>query len=311
MKIRAATFAREALFDNVGLKIVSLLCAFGFFVFIRGAERAEMRFDVGVAYTTPVDSANRVLIKEPPAELSVKLVGPRTQLESLPRDLGTIVLDLSSGVGNTIQVDPSMIPNIPPGLQVEEIFPSRIELRWDDVVAKPVPVQVGRTGDPPEDYTVRGSVTTNPETVLAQGPQSIVNLIQVARVQSFDVTGLTEGYHTRKLLLDLPPEGVSFNMGTVEATIEIAREERLSAFKGLRVDVIGAPKATTAPERVTVKVRGAPDVVASLEAEQIAPYVELPPETDLAKKGSVRARVKVDIPNVDAEVEPKEVTVKW
>ncbi len=311
MKSRAANFAREALFENVGLKIVSILCAFGFFLFIRGAERAEMRFDVGVAYTPPADVANRVLVKEPPAEISVKLVGPRTQLESLPRDLGTIVLDLSSGQHDMVQIDPSMIPNVPPGLRVDEVFPSRIELRWDDVVSKPVPVQVGRTGDPPVGYTVRGSVTTNPEAVLASGPKSIVALIQVARAQSFDVTSLTEGYHTRQLLLDLPPEGVAFDVGSIEATIEIAREERLSAFKGLKIDIIGAPKATAAPERVTVKVRGLPDVVASLEADQIAPYVELPPETDLTKPGSVRARVKVDIPNVDAEVEPKEVTVKW
>lgn len=311
MKSRAVTFAREALFENVGLKIVSFLCAFGFFIFMRGAERAEMRFDVGVAYSVPPESANRVLLKEPPAEISVKLTGSRTQLEALPRDLGTMVLDLSTGHGEFVEIDASMIPNIPPGLRVEEIFPRRIEIRWDDVISKPVPVQVGVTGEPPAGYTVRGTTTTNPETVTATGPKSIVNLIQVARAQSFDVTGLTEGYHTRKLMLDLPPEGVELSVGSVEATIDVGREERLSAFKGLKIDVIGAPKATTAPERVTVKVRGAPDVVASLEADQIAPYIELPPEVDLTKSGSLRARVQVNIPNVDTEVEPKEVTVKW
>ncbi len=310
MRSRASAFAREALFENLGLKVLSLLCAFGFFLLIRGAERAEMRFDVGVTYSQPEDDTNRVLLREPPAELSVKLVGPRTQLESLSRDLGTIVIDLSTGHETVVEVDASMIPNVPPGLRVEEIFPGRIEIRWDDVVVKPIPVQVARTGEPPAGFSVRGAITAAPETVTARGPKSIVSLLQVADAQ-LDVTGFGEGFTTRKLMLRLPPQGVQYDVASIEATVEIAREERISAFKGLKVDVVGAPKATTAPERVTIKVRGAPDVVASLDADQIAPYVILQHQLDLKKPGSVRAKVQVDIPNVDAEVEPREVTVKW
>ena len=93
----ARSFLVGALTENLGLKLVSVVCALGFFVFIRGSERAERRFDIGVAQDLPPESAHRTLVKDPPSEISVTLSGPRTQIESLPRDLVTIVLDLTSG----------------------------------------------------------------------------------------------------------------------------------------------------------------------------------------------------------------------
>ncbi|MBK8940297.1 MAG: hypothetical protein IPM79_22450 [Polyangiaceae bacterium] len=108
----------DALVENAGLKLVSLLCALGFFVFIRGAERAEMRFEVGIAHTVPPETAHRILVKEPPTGISVTLRGPRTQLEALPRNLDTITLDLSTGHESVIELTPNMIPNLPRGVEV-------------------------------------------------------------------------------------------------------------------------------------------------------------------------------------------------
>jgi YbbR domain-containing protein len=311
VRSRAAELVRQALFENVSLKVVAFLCALGFFLFLRGAERTEGIFYVAVRYTEVDASANRVLVRDPPTEIGVKLAGPSTQIDALGRNLGTTVVDLSTGHETIIEIEPAMIPNVPPGVEVKDIFPKRIEVRWDDVIEKEVPVQVALAGEPEAGFRVRGGATISPEIVSARGPKSVVNLLQVAKAAPFDVSGLSQdGYHTKTLLLDLPPQGVELGVASVTATVEIIREERLRDFKLLRVDVIGAPKATVA-ERVTVKVRGAPDVVAGLEAEQIAPYVELPPETDVTKPGSVRAKVQVDVPNTNVEVSPREVTVKW
>lgn len=303
--------AFEGLLDNLGLKFVSLLCAIGFFIFIRGSERAELRFDVGVAHSEPAESARRILVKEPPTEVSVTLRGPRAQLESLPRDLGTITLDLSTGHEGVIELSALQIPNVPPGVEVVQIFPAKIDVRWDDVITRDLPVQTSVTGQPAEGHSIVGTISLAPETVKATGPRSIMDLMQSARASSFDASEMTEGRQTKTLKLDLPPQGVSYSADSVQGTIQIVRQEKSVKFKAVRVEVVGAPKATTRPETVAVKVRGVADLIAGLDTEQIVPRVELPPDVDITKPGSRMVKVLLDIPNTSVEVEPKEVLVKW
>jgi YbbR domain-containing protein len=300
----------DALFENVGLKLISVLCALGFFVFIRGSERAEMRFDVGIAHTVPPESARRILVKEPPTGISVTLRGPRTQLESLPRDLGVITLDLSTGHESVIELTSGMLPNLPAGVEVVQLFPARIDVRWDDIVSRSLPIQVTTTGAPAKGHKLSGDLVLDPATVTATGPRTIVELMQSARAGSFDLTDLTQP-EERTMTLDLPPQGVEYNTRSVAVFADVVREEKVFPFKAVRVEVVGAPKATTRPETVSVTVSGMADVVSSVEADQIVPRVELPEGVDLGKPGSVMAKVQLDIPNAKVQVEPKEVLVKW
>ncbi|NUP11470.1 MAG: YbbR-like domain-containing protein [Polyangiaceae bacterium] len=303
-------FIYDALFENVGLKLISILCALGFFVFIRGSERAEMRFDVGIAHTVPPESARRILVKEPPTGISVTLRGPKTQLESLPRDLGTITLDLSTGHESVIELTPSMVPNLPTGVDVVQLFPARIDVRWDDIVSRAIPVTVTASGIPAPGYKLRGDIVMDPPTITATGPRAIIELIQSRSAGTFDLTELSSS-EERQLTIELPPQDVEYNTRSVTAIAEIVPDEKEIPFKSVRVEVVGAPKATTRPETVTVKVSGAADVVTAVEADQIVPRVELPEGIDLSKPGSVMAKVLLDIPNTKIEVEPKQVLVKW
>lgn len=307
---KLSRFIGNMLFENLGLKFVSILCALGFFVFIRGSERAEMRYDVYITHTEPPESARRILVKEPPTGISVTLRGPRTQLESLPRDLGTITLDLSTGHEGTIELSPKMIPNLPTGVEVVQLFPSRFEVRWDDVVSHEIPIQVNVKGAPKAGHKLAGELLLEPKTVLATGPRSIVELMQTARAGSFDVTDLDKS-EERLLTLDLPPQGVEFGLTHVTVIATVVREEKVLPFKAVRVEVVGMPKATTRPETVTVNVKGDSETVSGVEAAQIVPRVELPEGIDLEKPGSVMAKVILDIPKTQVEVEPKEVLVKW
>ncbi len=74
---------------------------------------------------------------------------------------------------------------------------------------------------------------------------------------------------------------------------------------------MGAPKATTKPPTVAVKVRGAREVVISLQADAIVPRIELPSDVDLTKPGSRFLPVIVDVAGATVEVDPPRVLVKW
>src|SRR4029079_11089980 len=106
----------------------------------------------------PPDSANRTLVTQLPTEVSVTLRGSRTQLDDLHTDdLGSLRLDLRDGRRPSIDPDASMF-HVPPGLTVEQIIPSSIMLRWDDVISRPIQLQVARTGEPVAGFSVKGAI---------------------------------------------------------------------------------------------------------------------------------------------------------
>lgn len=305
------SYVLSALTENLGLKAVALLCALGFFVFIQGAERATRTFSVAVVRTVAPAAMNRQLLTELPNDIAVTISGPRTRIDRIsPVELGTIRLELSTGYEGTLEIKPSMF-NVPPGLRVEQVFPSTLSLRWDDVVERTLPVQIARTGQPPPGFSVLGQITTMPATVSVRGPKSVVDVLQFVRAAPFDVSGLGEGYHPRSLGLDPAPKHVSFDVESITATVQIVREERVVPFKAVRVEVVGLPLAVTKPSTVSVELRGIPELVERIESDAIVPRVSLPTDVDLKKPGSMMADVIVDLPGLEVSVNPKQVLVKW
>jgi hypothetical protein len=304
--------ARTALTENLGIKLLSLLCALALYAFLHGAENAQRTFSVSVVSLIPPDSSNRTLVTQLPNEVVITLRGSRTQLDELHADdLGNLRLDLRGGRQTIIDLDPSMF-NVPTGLTVDQIIPSSIKVRWDDVISRSIQVQSARTGEPGPGFVVKGGITVEPSSVQARGPRSIVEVVQFARAAPFDVTGLTEGVHRRQLLLDKPPGLVTYDAESVFASVEIARELVKKEFTKLRIEVIGVPRATTVPTTVKVTVTGTAEDVNGITPESLVPRVE--PRTagdDTNKPGSDILPVVVDVGKAKAEVDPPKVVVKW
>lgn len=303
---------RAAFLDNIGLKLLSLICALAIYAFIHGAENAQRTFSVSVVTLMPPESAHRQLMTQIPNEVKVTLRGTRTQLDELRSDdLGTLQLDMRTGRETNLELNKSMF-RVPAGVEIEEIHPPAIELRWDDVVDREIAVQIARTGDPAQSFAVKGVITPEPKNVQARGPRSIVDVMQFARAAPFDVTGLTEGQYRRPLPLDKPPKLVTYDVESVFATVEIARELAKKELANLRVEVIGLPRAVTTPPSVKVRLVGASEDINAISLDAVIPRVE--PKSagvDLAKPGSAFLDVLLEIPNVKVEINPPKVLVKW
>lgn len=305
---------KRALFENFGLKVVAILCSLGFFVFIHGAERAQRVFTVPVVEIRPPEERNRLLLKAPPSEVAITLAGPRNQIDQLTAlDLGSVQLDLATGTEALITITQAMF-HVPPGVTVEQIFPSRIDLKWDDRVTKRLPIQVARAGTPEAGYAIHGQIFSKPDAVVARGPRSTLELMQVVATTSFDITNFTEGRHERILPLPPPPDFVTFDQNSVVASVEVIREEQTASFAAMKVEVVGSARAKCKPATVTVEVRGTPEAVAALQArkgETIVPRVEFPKDTDLNTPSSMMLDVIVEAVGVTSRAEPPRVLVKW
>jgi hypothetical protein len=305
---------RAAFVENIGLKTLSLGCAVALWAVTHGPETAMRTFSVSVVSLMPPESANRQLLSALPTEVGITLRGPRPQLDELHADdVGPLRLDLRSARDAKIDLDESMF-RIPAGLTLEQMVPTSIKVRWDDVIQKSLRVEVPRTGEPAQGYTVKGTVVTSPVEVKARGARSLIDVMQVARAAPFDVTGLTQGVHTLKLPLDRPTTNlVTYDVDQVTASVEIYRQLVTKTFSKLKVEVIGPTRATTRPGTVTIVFTGTAEDLNAITPEAVVPRVE--PKAvghDTTKPGNDNLPVLVDMPKgVTAQIDPPKVVASW
>src|SRR5580704_3135118 len=210
--------------DNLNLKLFSLAFALALYSLVHGSQEAQRSMMVSVVALTPPENANRDLVSPIPAEVSVTVRGARSTLDDLHADDIQIQLDLRGGSEMRKAFTPDMIP-VPPGITVQQIDPPELDLKWEDRIIRDVPVEVGVVGSPAGGFVVKMAPAAEPKTVRAQGPKSQVLVLQRARTDAFDVSGLTEGKYTRQLAIDRPYGRIVYDALTVSATVEIGREE--------------------------------------------------------------------------------------
>ena len=299
---------RSLVTENLNLKLLSLAFALVLYSLVHGAQDAQRSLLLNVVALTPPESANRMLMTPPPAQIRVTLRGPKSALDDVhAEDIGNVQLDLRSGNEKRLTIEPSMIP-VPPGLKVEQVYPSVIDLIWEDVIVRDVPVEVGVVGAPAAGFMVKGAPVSDPAVVRAHGPKSEVMLVQRARAEAFEVGGLTEGKYSRPLKIDPPPGQVTFDTQSVTAQVEIGRELVERLFTKLPVALIGHPNAKAQPADVDVRLVCPPEVVRALRPEQVVASVSI---AALADHGSDALPVQLTVDQCEVHVTPPSVIVRW
>lgn len=308
---------RESLTENAGLKLLSLTFALGLFAFLHGQEEQQQRtVPVPIVLLPPSENAERELMTPIPASIHVTLRGPARSIDRLVQNgVAPITIDLRNARSETVIFDQRMF-SLPPDVEATIIDPPSIELQWQDVVTRQIPVQAAITGKPADGYVVKGEPEVDPKQITVRGPVSLVEVMQFARLAAFDVSGLTEGVYRRRIAIDAPPNRISY-IGPQSATVTVTMARRVTEVRFTKrpVEVIGLANGTVTPRYVDVTVIGPPEVVRALRADQVVPRADLMrvPKLDLKeqKHGSTTVEVTVDLAHADTEVQPPSVNVRW
>ena len=311
------TFVREAFTENLGLKALSFVFAVGLFLFLYGQRDEQQRtVSIGLSSRPPSEDSARELMTQLPASIHITLRGPAHVIDRLVQSgIPPLTVDLRNGERESIVFNERMF-SLPPDTHMTAADPPSIELEWEEVIARQIPVQASIAGQTAEGYVVKGEPDVEPKQIAARGPSSLVEVLQFARLAAFDVSGLSEGVHRRRLALDAPPTRVRY-LGPPAATVSgtIARRVTEASFPGRAVEVVGPAIAGVSPRAVDVTVVGPPEVVQALRAEQVVPRANLSkaPGIDLKdlRHGSAELKVTVELAGAEAKVQPPTVTVKW
>lgn len=308
-------FLRAAFLENLGLKIFSLVLAVGLFAVLRGQQDRQQRtIPVAVILRLPPESAERELMTPIPANVHVTLRGSTRAIDQLIQSgVPPIEIDLRAGNRDLLVFEPKLL-SLPRDVDVTIIDPPSIRLEWQSIVTRRIPLQASITGKPTEGYVVKGEPEVEPQQVTVRGPASLVEVMQFVRLAAFDVSGLTEGVHRRRVAMDAPPNRVSI-LGPPSATVSVTIARRVSEvkFANRPIEVVGTTSGYVIPRTVDVTIVGPPEVVRALRPEQVVPRVALPQgeggKPD--KHGSAVLKVTVDLAQAEAEVQPPSVTARW
>lgn len=301
-------FLKRALTENLNLKLLSFGFALVLYSLVHGQQDAQRVLFADLVVLTPPESANRVLSTQIPPRVRLTLRGSRAALDELRADdIGSVQIDAHTGTEKRVTIEPNMV-HVPPSVHVEQIDPPAIDLAWEDIVVRDVPVQVSVVGSPSPGFVVKGTPTASPGTVRVQGPKSDVIVLQHVRADAVDVTGRGEGTITRNVALDKPAGRLVYTPTTVAVTVDITKEIVERQYTKMPVAVVGVPKAKTLPAEVDVKLFCPPDVVRGLRSDAVVPRVEV---TSKDASGSVSLPVVVAVGDCEAKVTPASVIVRW
>ncbi|MDQ3370445.1 MAG: CdaR family protein, partial [Myxococcota bacterium] len=299
-------FLHGALFENVGLKFLSMVLAVTVFLLVNTDKDREITVRVGVRYEYPAD---KVLVSEQLDEVRVTIKGPWRRLREFDeRELGRIRLDLASAPTGEVAITSDMV-SLPPGLSVTSISPRSVRVAFDKRVEKTVEVNPAVTGRPQHGYVV-AEIKAVPPTIKVRGGERLLAALSAIRTSEVSLEGRTETFETLAELA--PPDGVSVDP-TLRVAVNIRIEEELVTRKApslivtLQGEGVDPNRWTITPPQVEVVLTGTLLAVEKARSA-IAAYVKVSP----AERTTREVQVGLDglPPGVGVRISPERVKVR-
>jgi YbbR domain-containing protein len=235
----------RSLRDNKGLAALSIVMAFGLWIFVTQAESpSRTRVVPEDIVVEPIHVADTVAVVQPLPVVRARVTVADNVFASLSAADFQATIDLDNyPVGDydvTVQVQALTGRG---GLRVEEVLPAKIHVTLAQLKSKGVPVVLIVQGDPVSGYTM-GSPVLGDNTVLVSGPQAQVDQVTQATA-TFDVSGLTDNVDQSVRLVPRNDkgeliEGVTLTPALTGVTINI-QQQKFSRSVAVSPQITGAP----------------------------------------------------------------------
>jgi YbbR domain-containing protein len=284
------------------LKLLSILLAIAFWFAVSGEERTETSLNMTLEMINL--NQNLMVTSEVPSAIQVRVVGPRSIVNSLSQARLTQTLDLNGYKSgrHTFSLGPNSF-SLPRGVQVVRIQPNPITLTLAATITRTLPIKAVLENSPAEGYELVG-VNTRPAQVTVKGPAPELAELQFISTLPIDLSFLKE--HT-VIATDLDFKNLHLALKDpvpVLAELQIGPKTLTRTFSG--VPVLGDPQeARVSPAQVTLTLKGPWPLVHNLKAEEIKARVD----TRNVAPGRHRLNVTVELPAGVSLVRSRPATV--
>lgn len=218
--------ARKILFENWGIKLVSLVLAVTLWFYVTSKGKTQMSLAVPLELRNVPRSM--AVVGDVAKNLDVRIQGQ----ERLLRDI-TIgkkvfgILDLTSArVGdNLFRISPDNIRR-PRGISVTHIAPFDVKIRMEPIMQKSVKLQPVLHGTPALGYEVI-EASTMPAKITVEGPSSVIQPLHALRTMPINIEGAT-GTMTVEPRIDYRGKPVNIVEKGVTVKIKFKKEKKES-----------------------------------------------------------------------------------
>ena len=261
---------------DVGLKVLAAGLALLLWFSVAGEPVVERGLEIPLEFENVPGSME--IAGDPPDSVRVRLRGAAGVVNGLePGDVIALVDLEDERPGRRLFDLFSGLVQAPPGIEVTQVVPATVTLTLEPVGApRAVPIVPDIAGQPADGFAV-GRIVTTPPAVDLVGPASRLEQITTALTEPVSVAGAT---------------------GRVEATVTVGVADpvvrlRIPVSATVVVDIVPAPlertlheiavesrgldgrRAVVAPDRITVSVLGARELVRALDTGSVRAFVDL------------------------------------
>lgn len=222
---------RDLLFENLGLKVASILLALLLYAHVVTDQEREQVVQIPIAAVGLADTLTSV--GELPPRVAVKVRGKWKDLIRLSLTRPFLSIDLATakpGMFRTsITSEDISRRAIPPELSrlvsvTEVMDPRSVDLAIEPKATRSLPVRARIVGTPAPGYVLDQAPEVEPDTVRVMGPARLVQEIDTVYTVAVDITGEREKIQ-RQVSLALPANVANLETRRCVVTVRLARED--------------------------------------------------------------------------------------
>ncbi len=182
-------FFRRAVWNNFGLKLLSLALAISLWLVVARDPVAEVAVEVPIEFSNMPQ--NLEISSEIIPRIQIRLSGPQRLVRRLQSSDVYYSLDLGTVKAGerTFDLIPAQVHK-PSGIEVEQVIPSQFHVAFDVRETRQVPIEPRVVGIAP-GYRV-GHIDVDPSRITISGPQKRVAAVESATTDPVDVSGVTD-----------------------------------------------------------------------------------------------------------------------
>jgi len=216
-------FLRSLFLSNIGLKALSLLLAFLFWMQIAGREEVQRIVSAPVVFVNVPEGLE--ISGDFPTKVDLIIRSERPRVQTGEPELA-VVVDLSAARPGpqTIPLSEKNVVNLPLGVEIVTLLNSRLTITLERVQQRTVVVEAQIVGQPAPGYRV-AAIAIEPGTATIVGPESQIKEIDAVLTEPFNIDGVSATTR-RQVYLHLPEPPVrQVGQASVTVTVTVVPEE--------------------------------------------------------------------------------------
>jgi YbbR domain-containing protein len=183
-------FLRQRVFQNLGLKLLSLVIAIFLWLAVVRDPLAEVVVKIPIEFEHVPQSLDFTSEHVPQAEIRVR--GPERILRGLDQEDVHASLDLAKATPGEHTYDLNIRGvRVPRSVEVVQVMPAQLRIDFDKEITRVIPVRPRVIGTfAPGVQLAPGGIIPDPAQVSVVGPEKRVNQIEAVLTDPVDATGV-------------------------------------------------------------------------------------------------------------------------